>query len=146
MLKWALKHDLLMATGGDMFDKANANRQIDNMIILQTLDYPNDKILRMGTSDAAKIIGFCGEMNPYKDSYPTLSPEEKAEKGIGLGVIEPGAYADVLIVSCDPIANLKGLRDRENLKVIIKDGAVWKNILAEPGSADFKPALNLHQP
>ena len=146
MLKWALKHDLLMATGGDMFDKVNANRQIDNMIILQKLGYPNAKILRMGTSDAAKIIGFCGEMNPYKDAYPELSPEEKKEKGIGLGVIEPGAYADLLVVAIDPLEKLEELRNRENFQLIVKDGSIWKNTLADPADKGYKPALNLHTP
>ena len=32
MLKWALKHDLILVTGGDIFDAANVNRQIENLI------------------------------------------------------------------------------------------------------------------
>ncbi|NIP92256.1 MAG: amidohydrolase family protein, partial [Akkermansiaceae bacterium] len=91
MLKWALKHDLIMVTGGDMFDAANVNRQIENLIMLKTVGFSNVQILKTATSTAAHVIGWCGEMNPYKDAYPDLTPEEKTEKGIGLGVVEPGA-------------------------------------------------------
>jgi imidazolonepropionase-like amidohydrolase len=146
MLKWALKHDLLMATGGDMFDKANANRQIDNMIILETIGYPAAKILEMGTGDAAKILSWCGEMNPYKGAYPDLTAEERAEKGIGLGVIEKGAYADILVVNGDPIADLKLMRDRDNLQLIIKDGKVWKNTLVPATHPEHTPSLERHTP
>ena len=41
MLKWALKHDLIMVTGGDMFDTANVNRQIENLIMLKTVGFSN---------------------------------------------------------------------------------------------------------
>jgi len=146
MLKWALEHDVLMATGGDMFDKANANRQIDNMIILETIGYPAAKILEMGTGDAAEIISWCGEMNPYKDAYPDLSEEERAEKGIGLGVIEAGAYADILVVNGDPIADIKLLRDRDNLQLIMKDGDVWKNTLIPASHPQHVPSTKRHTP
>jgi imidazolonepropionase-like amidohydrolase len=132
MLKWALKHDLLMATGGDMFDKANANRQVDNMIILETLGFPTVKILQMGTSDAAKIIEMCGEMNPYKDGP--------------LGVIKEGAYADILVVNGNPMENIELLRDRDNLQLIMKDGDVWKNTLVPPAHPQHTPALERHTP
>ena len=116
MLKWALEHDLLMATGGDMFDKANANRQVDNMIILRTLGFPAAKILQMGTGDAAKIITMCGEMNPYKDGP--------------LGVIKPGAYADLLIVDGNPLEDISVMTTPdETFDLIMKDGVVYKNTL-----------------
>ena len=85
-------------------------------------------------------------MNPYKDAYPDLSPEERAEKGIGLGVIEKGAYADILIVNGDPIADLKLMRDRDNLQLIIKDGKVWKNTLVPAAHPEPTPSLERHTP
>ena len=71
-------------------------------------------------------------MNPYKDAYPNLNEEEKAEKGIGLGVVEEGAYADLLVIKGNPLEQLEVLKDRNNMQLIIKDGHVWKNILVPP--------------
>jgi len=43
-----------------------------------------------------------------------------------LGVIAPGAYADVVAVSGDPLANVKVL---ENVGFVMKDGKIFKNDL-----------------
>jgi imidazolonepropionase-like amidohydrolase len=47
-----------------------------------------------------------------------------------LGVIAPGAYADVVAVSGDPLANIKIL---ENVAFVMKDGKVFKNELVLNG-------------
>ena len=44
-----------------------------------------------------------------------------------LGVIAPGAYADVVAVSGDPLSNIKTL---ENVGFVMKDGKVFKNEFA----------------
>jgi len=47
-----------------------------------------------------------------------------------LGVIAPGAYADLLVVDGDPLTDLRVMTDpRRNLKVIMKDGVLYKNEL-----------------
>ena len=56
MLKWALKHDLIMVTGGDMFDAANVNRQIENLIQLKPVGFSNVQILRTATSTAGSLV------------------------------------------------------------------------------------------
>ena len=57
-----------------------------------------------------------GKMNPYKDGL--------------LGVIKAGAYADILVVDDDPLKNILLLVDPEkNLKIIMKDGKIYKNTL-----------------
>ena len=43
-----------------------------------------------------------------------------------IGVIAPGAYADVVAVAADPLANVKVL---ENVSFVMKDGQVFKNDL-----------------
>ena len=130
MFEWAVKHDLLMVLGGDMFGVADGPRQAVNMTTMLKMGLSPVKILKMGTSDAATVIGWCGEMNPYKDAYPDLSPEEKAEKGIGLGVIEEGAYADMIVIEGNPLEDITVIEDYENnMKVIIRNGQVWKNTL-----------------
>ena len=55
-------------------------------------------------------------MNPYTDGP--------------LGVIEAGAYADILLVDGNPMEDIELLVDPEkNLKVIMKDGKIYKNTL-----------------
>jgi len=44
-----------------------------------------------------------------------------------LGVIAPGAYADVVAVSGDPLADVKILK---NVGFVMKDGKVFKNEIA----------------
>ena len=44
-----------------------------------------------------------------------------------LGVIAPGAYADVVAVSGDPVANVKLL---QNVGFVMKDGQVFRNDLS----------------
>jgi imidazolonepropionase-like amidohydrolase len=61
------------------------------------------------------VLGWSGELNPYKDGT--------------LGVIEAGSYADLLIVDGNPLEDLTVLRDRSNLRVIMKDGQFHKNTL-----------------
>ena len=69
-------------------------------------------------------------MNPYKDAYPDLTPEEKSKKGNGLGVIEEGAYADMIVIEGNPLEDVSLIEDyRKNMKLIIKNGEVWKNTL-----------------
>jgi imidazolonepropionase-like amidohydrolase len=47
-----------------------------------------------------------------------------------LGVIEEGAYADVLVVDGNPLKDLKILEDHENsLFLIVKNGIIFKNKL-----------------
>ena len=47
-----------------------------------------------------------------------------------MGVIKPGAYADLLIVDGDPLKDMKVMIEHENnLKLIIKEGILCQNIL-----------------
>jgi imidazolonepropionase-like amidohydrolase len=116
MMKWALKHDLIMVTGGDMFGPAYNTTQARNMTMLKTIGYPNLKILKMGTSDAGEVLKWVGEMSPYKEGT--------------IGTITPGAYADMILVDGNPIKDIEVLnRYKESFKVIIKDGKIWKNTL-----------------
>ena len=130
MFEWAREHELLMITGGDMFGVADGPRQAVNMTKMKDVGFSPVEILKMGTSNAAEVLSWSGEMNPYKDAYPDLTPEEKAEKGVGLGVIEEGAYADVVLIDGNPLEDINVIEDyQNNMKLIIKNGEIWKNTL-----------------
>ena len=90
--------------------------------------FGNFHMLKAATSTAGQIVALCGDViNPY--------PEGK------LGVIEPGAYADLLIVDGNPLEDIRvlGAVDRwhdapprqgvETIRVIMKDGKIYKNTL-----------------
>lgn len=47
-----------------------------------------------------------------------------------LGVIEKGAYADIILVDGNPIQNIKLIEDPgTNFLIIMKDGVIYKNTL-----------------
>ncbi len=74
------------------------------------------EVLRQATYNTAQLVAMSGPRNPYQDGP--------------LGVIEPGAYADLLLVDGNPLEDLALLEDPEkNLVVIVKDGKVYKNML-----------------
>lgn len=45
-----------------------------------------------------------------------------------VGTLEAGKLADVVIASTDPLANIRSLENTNNIKVVIKDGKVLKDI------------------
>ena len=64
----------------------------------------------------AKWLAKSGPKNPYKEGT--------------LGVIEVGAYADMLLVEGNPLEDVAVLADyKNNIKLIIKDGEIFKNTL-----------------
>jgi imidazolonepropionase-like amidohydrolase len=46
-----------------------------------------------------------------------------------IGSVEPGKYADLIVLEGDPLRNLRGLQNQDNLKLIMKGGCVYKQTL-----------------
>jgi imidazolonepropionase-like amidohydrolase len=115
MIEWARKHELLIISGGDTFGEAWLVKNIENVIIETEFGFSPFEALRHSTSNAAEVLSWCGELNPFKDG--------------SLGVVEQGAYADLLVINGNPLEDLTVLRDRDNLVVIMKDGKLFKNTL-----------------
>jgi imidazolonepropionase-like amidohydrolase len=62
-------------------------------------------------------------------SATAVNAELLMQKG-KLGVIAPGAYADLLLLDGDPLADLRVLTaPGRNLKLVMKDGKIYKNEL-----------------
>jgi imidazolonepropionase-like amidohydrolase len=53
---------------------------------------------------------------------------DKSDQG-DLGVVKKGAYADLLLVDGNPLEDLKAVTDADNIKIIMKDGKIYKNVL-----------------
>jgi imidazolonepropionase-like amidohydrolase len=71
------------------------------------------EILTQATANNAELLSWSGPRNPYPGK---------------LGVIEEGAYADLLLVDGNPLENIKLFDDPgKNLALIMKDGKIYKN-------------------
>jgi imidazolonepropionase-like amidohydrolase len=70
----------------------------------------------MATGDNGELLALSGFINPYSGR---------------LGVIEPGALADLLLVNGNPLEDIKLIENpATNFVVIMKDGRIYKNLLA----------------
>ena len=94
-----------------LFPEATGN-QITDYTKLKKWFSPAEA-LKLATYDNAQLLTLSGPRNPYPGK---------------LGVVETGAYADLLLVEGDPTANLDIIGDpAKNLKVIMKGGLIHKN-------------------
>jgi imidazolonepropionase-like amidohydrolase len=113
MLAWAIKHNLLMVTGGDMFGP-DVTRQADNLVWFNKIANNPHLVLKTGTSNAAEILGWSGEMTPYKEGT--------------LGTIAEGGYADIILIDGNPLKDITRIK-RDHVDFVMKDGKVYKNTL-----------------
>ncbi len=111
----ARKYGVKLAFGTDkVFSKEEAAAQNEGLIKLLKWFEPVE-ILQMATGTNGELVALCGLRNPY--------PKK-------LGVIEIGAYADLLLVDGNPLEDLALLAEPErNLAIIMKDGKIYKNKL-----------------
>ena len=106
----------------------SCNKQNDHQIYLGATFFGNHYYLMALTSVNGEILKLSGEvMDPY--------PEGK------LGVIEAGAYADLLVVDGNPLEDITVIGGNEKwfdapvrngietMKLIMKDGVIYKNTL-----------------
>jgi imidazolonepropionase-like amidohydrolase len=115
----AKKYHLKTAFGTDiLFSQQLAKRQGAQLTKL-TRWYTPVEVLRMATATNAELLGLSGLRNPYPGK---------------LGVVEEGALADLLLIDGNPIDNIKLIEDpAKNLILIMKDGKIYKNLLAGEG-------------
>jgi imidazolonepropionase-like amidohydrolase len=112
----AKKHRIKTAWGTDvLFSRALAQRQGSILTSLVRWYTPAEALV-MATGTNAELLALSGKRNPYPGK---------------LGVVEEGALADLLLVEGNPLENINLIADpASNLKVIMKDGAVYRNALA----------------
>jgi len=119
------KHKVPTVFGSDMFAE-QWPVAIENLFPALEHGYTPYDVLKGSTSVPGKILIERSARNQYEDG--------------ALGVIEKGAYADMLIVKGNPLKDLTVLRDRDNLKMIMKDGKLYKNTLVPPAHEHYTPA------
>ena len=85
-------------------------------MVLRKRWFKDVEILKQNTSYAGKWLAKSGTKNPYREGP--------------IGVIEAGAYADMLLIDGNPLDDVTVMADwKNNIKVIIKDGKIFKNTL-----------------
>ena len=105
-----------IAFGTDtLFSADLAKRQGAQLAKLQKWFSPFEA-LKMATCDNAELLKMSGELTPYPDG--------------SLGVVEQGAYADIILVDGNPLEDLNLVGNpEENFDLIMKDGVIYKNTL-----------------
>ena len=112
---FARKYGLKTAFGTDiLFSKEEAEHQGARLAVLAKW-YTPAEALAMATSTNAELLALTGLRNPYPGA---------------LGVVEEGAFADLLLVDGNPLEDLDLVSDpAKNFVVIVKDGKIFKNAL-----------------
>jgi imidazolonepropionase-like amidohydrolase len=113
--KLVRSHKIKTAFGSDLlFSDRLAVRQ-GTMLTHLTRWYGNAEALTMATATNAELLALSGPRNPY--------PQK-------LGVVEEGAYADLLLVDGNPLEKIELVADPgKNFLIIMKDGKIYKNTL-----------------
>jgi imidazolonepropionase-like amidohydrolase len=109
----AKKYKIKTAWGTDvLFSRALAQQQGAILASLARWYTPTEALI-MATGTNAELLTLSGKRNPYPGK---------------LGVVEQGAFADLLLVDGNPLENINLVADPgKNFLVIMKDGVVYKN-------------------
>lgn len=114
---WPLAKQLKvpLAWGTDFLFEPELN-QLQNSYILKLQQwFSNAEILKMVTYDNARLLQLSGLRSPYAGK---------------LGVVEEGAFADLLLVDGNPLEDLSLIaQPSTRFLIIMKDGNVFQNLL-----------------
>ncbi|MFM9888383.1 MAG: amidohydrolase family protein, partial [Burkholderiales bacterium] len=68
-------------------------------------------------------------MTPMQAIVSATSRAAECIERPALGAVAPGRLADILVIDGDPLADIKLLNERARIKMVMKDGRIWKNAL-----------------
>jgi imidazolonepropionase-like amidohydrolase len=116
----AKEHKIKTAFGSDLLFSPIMTRRQGVMLRHLTHWYDNADILRMATGVNGELLALSGPRNPYPGK---------------LGIIEEGAFPDLLVVDGNPLDDIGLMANPEkSLVIIMKDGKLYKD--ARPTKAD----------
>lgn len=116
VFKLAKKYDINVGFGSDAYGDLGYEAYALTEFTTRATWYSPLEILKQATSENARLFNLSGKINPYREGK--------------LGVIEAGAYADLLIYDGNPLNDIEVVAHPEkNLKLIMKDGKIYKNEL-----------------
>ncbi len=126
------KHGVKMFLGSDMFGWDNWHNAIVNITVPMTMpDMPFTDLdcMKMSTSLPGQAL--------RELTGPAVDPFKDAK----LGVIEEGAWADLLIWQGDPTQDIMLILEQENLRLVMKDGNAYKNLTVPPTDESYRGNL-----
>jgi imidazolonepropionase-like amidohydrolase len=111
----AKAYKLKTAFGSDLLFSAEKTTRQGIMLTHLTRWYESAEILKMATATNGELLALSGQRNPYPGK---------------LGVIEEGAFADLILVDGDPTADIALIENpARNFLIIMKDGKIYKDAL-----------------
>lgn len=109
----AKKAGVKLAWGTDFLFEPEINPQQNKMLLSLSEWFNPAELIRLATYENAQLLALSGPRAPYAGT---------------LGVVEPNALADVLLVNGDPLTDINLIADPgTNFDVIMKDGKIYKN-------------------
>jgi imidazolonepropionase-like amidohydrolase len=115
MMRWVAEYEVDAFGGSDLWPDSQIPL-IPQDLVVRKHWFSDVEILRQNTSNAGRWLAKSGTKNPYREGP--------------LGVIEVGAYADMILVDGNPLEDVAILADYDNtVKVVIKDGEIYQNNL-----------------
>ena len=116
LIRLAKKHKLKIAFGSDVFLSKEAYDLQPLEWLARAKYFSSAEIMVQATSIGAELIELSGPRNRYQEG--------------SLGVIEVGAYADLVLVDGNPLEDVSILAQPDkSLRLIMKDGVIYKNTL-----------------
>ena len=116
VLKLGEEYKVKVAWGTDLFGPLEKQAKQPLEFRARARYFSNFEILRQATSLNAELFKLSGQLHPYQEGE--------------LGVIEEGAYADLLLVDGNPLEDIEVMvNPEENFDLIMKDGKIYKNTL-----------------
>ncbi|MGV9408945.1 amidohydrolase family protein [Nocardia sp. NPDC003693] len=109
----AKKAGVKLAWGTDFLFEPESNVEQNKFLLQLSEWFSPAELVRLATVDNAALLALSGPRSPYQGR---------------LGVVEPDALADLILVDGDPLADVKVLGDPAGtFDVIMKDGVIYKN-------------------
>ena len=130
-IKTMKKYKVKTFVGSDMFGWDNWHNALVN-VAAPTTELPDDlkytslESMKMSTSLPGQFLRE--NVNQNRNDFI----------GAKLGVVEEGAWADILIWNGDPTQDISLILEADNLKMVMKDGKVFKNLLVDPTHETFR--------
>ena len=116
MMRLAKQHKVKVAFGTDVFGGSRVFDWEPREFGARLQWFTSLEILQQATSINGELLAMSGPSNPYG--------------GGRLGVLEPGAWADLLVVDGNPLEDIRVLEAPEkSLRLIVKGGKVVRSTL-----------------
>jgi imidazolonepropionase-like amidohydrolase len=128
------KYKVKTFVGSDMFGWDNWANALVN-VTTPAVDLPDD--LKYTSLEAMKMSTSLAGQFLRENVGPARNPFLEAK----LGVIEEGAWADLLIYKGDPTQDIKLILEQDNLRLVMKDGKVYKNLTVPPTDESYRGNL-----